>query len=84
MKLALTLFVIACAAGLAGCATNEGYTDYRPSVSDKAGTTGARTMTGSRLPDNPPRDRLLRRVSREEWVRDDRSGVITFQDPNVK
>jgi hypothetical protein len=35
---------------------------------------------GSRLPEKPPRDRMLRRVEGGAWAREDSSSIISHRD----
>ncbi len=84
MKPAIAAAVVACALGLAGCASPASQFDSKQIAAGAASSKDKLFFTGSRLPENPPRDRSLRRIEGEEWVREDRTGVVTSQPLNVK
>lgn len=72
--------------GLAGCAAGPANSDSGMAISGtvKAGaetaSTEKRTITGSRIPEKPPRDRHLRSIEGEEYQKQDRTSVITHND----
>ena len=84
MKPAIAAAVIACAVGVAGCATPASQFGATQSAAGADSSKDKLFFTGSRLPENPPRDRSLRRIEGEEWVREDRTGGVTSQPLNVK
>jgi hypothetical protein len=65
----------------AGCATTapEAATAQGKATAAASGTAERRYITGSRIPENPPRDRLLKSVSNTEWVHETKSSVIGNQ-----
>ncbi len=79
MNPAIATAVIACALGLAGCATPASQLDSKQIAAGAASSKDKLFFTGSRLPENPPRDRSLRRIEGQEWVDQDRSRIITHQ-----
>ena len=83
MKPAIAAAVIACAIGVAGCATPSSQLDSKQKAAGASSSKDKLYFTGSRIPENPPRDRSLRRIEGEEWVREDRSGIITHQPPGM-
>ena len=84
MKPAIAAAVITCAVGLAGCATPASQLDSKQTAAGAATSKDKLYFTGSRLPENPPRDRSLRRIEGQEWVEQDRSRIITQQPTNVR
>ena len=64
-----------------GCATTapEAAKARSQATATEPGTAERRTITGSRIPDSPPRDRLLKSVNNAEWVHETKSSVIGNQ-----
>jgi hypothetical protein len=64
-----------------GCATTvpEAATPQVQASAAESGTAERRTITGSRIPETPPRDRLLKSIKNTEWVQETKSSVIGSQ-----
>lgn len=77
----LAIIVIGSALGFTGCAATPAI-DVEPiGIAGKAPEgEPVRYITGSRIPDRPPRDRYVRRIQKEDWLRDDQRSVITHAD----
>lgn len=82
MKIIPALAVMAGVLGLAGCAadTARSEADMKVTGTVNAGAVEKRYITGSRLPEKPPRDRHLRSIEGEEYQKQDRTSVITHND----
>ena len=77
----LAFAAISCALGLAGCATSPA-----PEANSSQAQTGTqatakgeqRFITGSRLPERPPQDRMLKSVDAQSY-RESQSSVLGVQ-----
>ena len=70
----------ACAFGIGGCATPGDDLGKAGSGNKVAGKEEPFYLTGSRIPEKPPRDRMLRRIEGETWAQEDKSSIISHQD----
>ena len=76
----LAIGLVAGTLGLCGCTTTDLDTaDVGKSAAARKAEP-IRYITGSRIPDKPPRDRMIRRIEGEDWVRGDQSSIISHSD----